>query len=608
MNILGVSAFFHDSAACLVQDGRIVAAAQEERFTRIKNDAQFPSNAMEYCLREGSVGKGEIDLVVFHEKPLTHYLRILETQIGVAPRSWSAFKLAMPAWTGTKLWVPFWIERACRKLGYGNPKRIGYSSHHLSHAASAFFPSPYMNAAILTMDGVGEWATTSIAHGKGGTVNILSEIQFPHSLGLLYSAFTYTTGFKVNSGEYKMMGLAPYGRPIYAERIKEHLIDLKPDGSFALNMKYFNYLGGLTMTSPAFHQIFGDARLPESDITEHDVDLAASIQAVLEEAVCNLGREAVRRTGCRNLCLAGGVALNCVANTALLRSGVADEVWVQPAAGDAGGALGAALYAWHHVLGRDRECTGQDSMQGAQLGPKFSPDEVRQCLDGNDVPYQEFQAEELPELIAALLANGNVVGLFQGRMEFGPRALGNRSILGDPRSPEMQSVMNLKIKFRESFRPFAPAVLREHVSKYFDTDADSPYMTFVANVRPERRMQRSKHRDSLDLVERVNAVRSDVPAITHVDYTARIQTVDESRSPLLYQIIKAFENLTGCAMVINTSFNVRGEPVVATPEDAYRCFMATDMDYLVLENILVSKADQPEQRECKIWKTEFELD
>ncbi len=620
MKLLGISCYYHDSAACLVEDGRIVAAAQEERFTRVKHDAGFPAHAVRYCLDVARVSAGEpgvsraLDAVVFYDKPLLKFHRILETYLAVAPRGLPSFVQAVPLWLKEKLWIPPRIAESLAACGIGSTPPIYFTDHHESHAASAFYPSPFDEAAVLTLDGVGEWATTTIGVGEGARLEILEEIQFPHSLGLLYSAFTYFTGFKVNSGEYKLMGLAPYGEPRYAGAIREKLLDLRPDGSFRLDMRYFGYLDGLVMTNDRFADLFGGPpRSPESRITRREMDLARSIQEVTEEVVLALARRARQTTGKRHLCLAGGVALNCVANGRLLREGIFEDLWIQPAAGDAGGALGAPLAYWHNALGKPRgngaPASGRrrDAMAGALLGPEFAPAEVRAWLDHQGYPYEELPDAEWPERVARLLAEEQVVGLCQGRMEFGPRALGNRSIVGDARSPKMQSLMNLKIKYRESFRPFAPTVLEERVGDYFELDRPSPYMLLVAGVREERRLP-AAGRDGDDLLTWVNQPRSDVPAITHVDYSARIQTVDRATNPRYYDLIAAFERLTGCAVVVNTSFNVRGEPIVCTPEDAYCCFMRTEMDWLVLGPYLLDKRAQPRFEERGDWRREYQLD
>jgi carbamoyltransferase len=593
--ILGISAFYHDSAAALVVDGRVVAAAQEERFTRIKHDPAFPARAVEYCLREAGLSPDDLDYAAFYDKPLTKFERLLETYLAYAPAGFRSFRLAMPLWLKDKLYMRRTLRRG---LGGSTRARLVFTDHHESHAASAFFPSPFDAAAIVTLDGVGEWTTAAFGVGEGNRIRLIDHVAFPHSLGLLYSAFTYYCGFKVNSGEYKLMGLAPYGRPIYRELILERLVDLKPDGSFWLDMDYFRYCQGLTMTNDRFHRLFGGPpRAPESPLEQRHMDLAASIQDVTEEAVLRIGRHVHRRTGMKHLVLAGGVALNCVANGRLLREGDFEDIWIQPAAGDAGGALGAAMFVWHQLLDRPRRPEGRDAQQGSFLGPGFTSDQVERALARQGASGRRFadEAERLDH-VAGLLAEGKVVGWFQGRMEFGPRALGARSILGDPRSPAMQATMNLKIKFRESFRPFAPVVLRERASEWFDLDPrhESPYMLLVAPVLEDRRVPvdaealRVMEHDP-DLRRRVNVVRSEVPAVTHVDYSARLQTVDEPRNPRLYRLLEAFDRITGCPVLVNTSFNVRGEPIVCTPEDAYRCFLATDMDVLVLEDVVVVK-------------------
>ena len=611
MNILGLSCYYHDAAACLLQDGRITAAAQEERFTRRKHDSDFPLRAVEYCLAEGGVAAGGLDAVVFYDKPLTKFNRILQTYGTVAPRGLRSFLMAMPTWLRRKLWIPADIQSALRRLEVGSAKRVLFTEHHEAHAASAFFPGPFEQAAVVTLDGVGEWTTTSIWEGTGHHLKPLEEIHFPHSLGLLYSALTYFTGFRVNSGEYKLMGLAPYGEPRYAGLIREHLIDLRPDGSFRLNMEYFGYLDGLTMTNYRFAVLFdGPPRPMEGALTRRELDLARSVQVVIEEAVLGVVRQARRLTGQRHLCLAGGVALNCVANGVLMRSGLFDDLWIQPASGDAGGALGAALFAWHQLEDRPRApLEGRpDHMQGAYLGPAFADDEIAAWLDGIGAPYRRLADGVLEQEAARLVADQKVVGLFQGRMEFGPRALGNRSIIGDARSAEMQSVLNLKIKYRESFRPFAPSVLEERIGDYFDIDRPSPYMLLVAQVRPERCIDPERTQRDLTVLEKVNQVRSDVPAITHVDHSARIQSVAAQTNPRYHRIIEAFEERTGCGVVINTSFNVRGEPIVCTPEDAYRCFMNTEMDHLVMGNLVLAKAEQPTAGDGSAWRQQFALD
>lgn len=609
MNILGISAFYHDSAAALVRDGKIVAAAQEERFTRKKHDPGFPFNAVKYCLAEGRVGPGQLDVVAFYDKPITKFARILETYFGVAPRGLKSFMSALPIWLKQKLWIPLEIEKALENCGLSETPEILFPEHHESHAASAFFPSPYRRAAILTMDGVGEWATSSYGRGENNRIEMLAELQFPHSLGLLYSAFTYFTGFKVNSGEYKLMGLAPYGEPKYVDLIYKNLLDLREDGSFRLNMKYFGYLDDLKMTNERFAELFGGPpRKPETEITQREMDIARSIQVVTEDIVLRMARHVHKVTAEKYLCMAGGVALNCVANGRLLREGPFKDIWIQPAAGDAGGALGAALLVWHHVQGQPREADDvHDAMQGAYLGPAFSDEEIGVFLEAKGYPARKLNEKEWAPTVARLLVEEKVVGLLQGRMEFGPRALGARSIIGDARSPKMQSVMNLKIKYRESFRPFAPTCLEERVSDYFELDRPSPYMLLVAQVRRERCRGLEESR-TLSIRERINQVRSDVPAITHVDYSARIQTVNRTVNPRYYDLIKAFEDLTGYGIIINTSFNVRGEPIVCSPEDAYRCFMRTEMDFLVLGSYLLDKQQQPPWHEKHDWRQDYVLD
>ena len=614
MKLLGISAFYHDSAACLVDEGRIVAAAQEERFTRKKHDEGFPSNAVRYCLAEGGVGKGELDGVVFYDKPLLKFHRILETYLTTVPRGLRSAVMALPLWLRDRLWIPPQIQDALEACGVGEAKEIFFTEHHESHAASAFYPSPFEEAAVLTLDGVGEWATTTIGVGEGSRLRLIREITFPHSLGLLYSAFTYFTGFRVNSGEYKLMGLAPYGEGKFTDLIKRELIDVREDGSFRMNMDYFGYLDGLAMTNDRFARLFGGPpRPPESPITQREMDLAQSIQEVTEEIVLKLARHAREITGKRHLCMAGGVALNCVANGVLLRTGIFDDIWIQPAAGDAGGALGAPLAVWHNAMdkprtvGRSSSGKPKDAMRGALLGPEFTRDQTKDFLDFHGYPYEELSDADWARRIAEVIAGENVIGLCQGRMEFGPRALGGRSIIGDARSPKMQSVMNLKIKYRESFRPFAPSVLEERVADYFDLDRPSPYMLLVADVVERRRIPKRGDERDLPLTEWVNRPRSDVPAITHVDYSARIQTVGEE-SPRYHAILQEFEKLTGYGVIVNTSFNVRGEPIVCTPEDAYRCFMRTEMDYLVLGPFLLEKKAQPALAEKGDWRQEFQLD
>ena len=604
-HILGISAFYHDSAACLLRDGEIVAAAQEERFTRKKGDASFPAHAVEYCLRAGGITTADLAFVGFYDKPLLKFERILDTYLGVAPRGFLSFLKAAPVWLKEKLFM----DRQLREsLGYEG--ELLYAEHHESHAASAFFPSPFDEAAILTMDGVGEWATASYGVGRGSDIELWNEIHWPDSLGLLYSAFTYYTGFKVNSGEYKVMGLAPYGEPKYVDAILTELVHLREDGSFTLNQSYFNYLTGLTMTNGAFDRLFGGPpRVPESKLTQREMDLARSVQVVCEEIMLRMARTLHRETGLDNLCLAGGVALNCVGNGRLLREGPFKRLWIQPAAGDAGGALGVAQLIWHRHCKRPRQVTqGKDGMRGAYLGPAFTPDEIERFLRSQGAAYERLERPALLERVASLLADEKIVGWFDGRMEFGPRALGARSILGDPRSPRMQAQMNIKIKFREGFRPFAPSVLRERVSDYFELECDSPYMLLVAPVQRRRQIAMTQAQRTLWGIDQLNVVRSDIPAVTHIDYSARIQTVDRDTNPAYYDLITAFERLTGCAVLVNTSFNVRGEPIVCTPTDAYQCFMRTHIDYLVLGPFLLDKRAQPEWKETADWKREFQLD
>ena len=611
--ILGLSAYYHDSAAALMADGKIVAAAQEERFTRKKHDHNFPRHAVDYCLREAGLQPEDLDYVVFYDKPLLKFERLLETYLAFAPQGLRSFLMAMPLWLKTKLHLPKEIRKS---LDGRYKKRIVFTGHHESHAASAFFPSPFDEAAILTMDGVGEWDTASIGHGKGNKIEMLKTLRFPHSLGLLYSAITYFCGFRVNSGEYKLMGLAPYGEPKYVELILEKLIDLKPDGSLAMDMKYFNYCQGLTMTSPEFDKLFdGPPRNAESLITQREMDLAASIQKVTEEVVLRMARHAKEITGAKYLCLAGGVALNCVANGVLLREKIFDDIWIPAPAGDAGGALGAALFVHYQLLDGERNPRGRDAMLGSLLGPKFSNDEIGAFLKSKNAPHHFFQDEtELLRKTVEAMAGEKVVGWFQGRMEFGPRALGARSIIGDARSEQMQSQMNLRIKFRESFRPFAPCVLAEDVAEYFELDRESPYMLMVAPVRKELRCDLAEEQKRAmkdpDLRKRVNVKRSTIPAITHVDMSARIQTVDEERHGRYYRLIREFKRQTGCGVIINTSFNIRGEPIVCTPQDAYRCFLASDMDVLVLENYILYKTEQPQlgEKEKQKYVGSFSLD
>jgi carbamoyltransferase len=607
MNILGVSALYHDSAAALVRDGRIIAAAQEERFTRKKHDARLPKHAMAWCLREGGGAPRQLDVLAFYEKPITKFTRLLSTYAAIAPLGLKSFMMGVPAWLGDKAWVGFQLERTLKAIGSTPPKRVIFPEHHLSHAASAFYPSPFESAAVVTVDGVGEWSTTGVFAGEGAKLDMLFEQRFPHSLGLLYSAFTYYTGFKVNSGEYKLMGLAPYGEPVYADIIRRELIDLREDGSFRLNLKHFGYLDDLRMTSPAFDALFGGPpRTPESPLTKKEMDIAASIQAVTNEAMLRIARYARAVTGKRNLCMAGGVALNCVANGKIVREGIFDDVWIQPAAGDAGGALGAALWACHEALGNARTPETPDGMQGALLGPGFDPGATRAFLETNRLPFRAFTREERDRYLADALASEKVVGMCQGRTEFGPRALGSRSILADARSKRMQSHINLATKFREGFRPFAPIVLAEDAAEYFEAVHESPYMLVIDQVRPERCLPDPK-RHGEDLTEWVNTPRSDIPAVTHVDYSARIQTVDE-RHPGIHGLLKAFKARTGFGILVNTSFNVRSEPIVCTPEDAYRCFMRTGIDTLVLDDFVLEKSEQPRWVETQDWRQEFGLD
>ena len=606
MNILGISAYYHDSAAALVQDGYITAAAQEERWTRKKHDHRFPARAVDYCLGQAGITVDDLDLVVFYDKPFVKFERLLMTYLAYAPVGLRSFVMAMPLWIKEKIWLPEMIKR---ETGYQG--KLLFTEHHQAHAASAFFPSPFQRAAILTLDGVGEWATASYGVGRDNHIHIQGELRFPHSLGLLYSAFTYFTGFKVNSGEYKLMGLAPYGQPRYQELILDKLLDLKEDGSFKLDMRYFNYCQGLTMTNRRFADLFGGPpRRPEGPITQREMDIAASIQKVTEEIVMRMARHLHRLSGEKYLVLAGGVALNCVANGRLLREGPFADIWIQPAAGDAGGALGAALFAWHQYQGQPRQADDQnDHQRGSYLGPEFPDQEIKDFLDQRGAPYRVLEAPgRLEAEVARILAAEKVVGWFQGRMEFGPRALGARSIIGDARSPRMQSVMNLKIKFRESFRPFAPSVLGEEVQNYFELDRPSPYMLLVAGVRPELRRDMTEDEKARFGIEKLNVVRSSIPAVTHVDYSARVQTVHPETNPRYHRLLRRFQELTDCAVIVNTSFNVRGEPIVCSPADAYTCFMRTEMDYLVMGNCLLDKREQPPWREEKDWRQEFELD
>lgn len=614
VDILGISAFYHDSAACLIRDGEIIAAAQEERFTRKKHDPGFPHEAVQYCLKAGNISLTDLKYIVFYDKPLVKFERLLETYLAFAPKGLPSFVAAMPVWLKEKLFLRNLLQKEFLALSPEGKKSdlppLLFSEHHESHAASAFYPSPFDTAVVLCMDGVGEWATTSAWLGEGRSLKPLWELPFPHSLGLLYSAFTYYTGFKVNSGEYKVMGLAPYGEPKYVKAIYEHLIDLKPDGTFRLNMDYFNYCTGLTMTGGKFDDVFGGPpRKPESKLGQREMDLARSVQEVTEEVMLRVSRTLHRETGVENLCLAGGVALNCVGNGRILREGPFKNLWIQPAAGDAGGALGAALTAWHQYDEQPRpNRNGSDGMKGSYLGPSFTNEEVEEFLRKQAAPYVRLNGDALFKRVAEELSAEKVVGWLQGRMEFGPRSLGGRSILGDARSPKMQSVMNLKIKYRESFRPFAPSVLRERVSEYFDLSSDSPYMLIVAPVLEKRRIPLRTADKSLWGIDLLNVPRSDMPAITHIDYSARIQTVHHETNPSYYNLLKAFEAKTGYSVLVNTSFNVRGEPIVCTPEDAYRCFMRTEMDVLVLENCVLLKTEQKPLEGDTDWKREFELD
>ncbi len=605
--ILGISAFYHDSAAALVVDGRIVAAAQEERFTRVKHDYNFPTNAIKYCLEEGGVTSDKLDAVVFYDKPFLKFERLMETYLAYAPRGLRSFMMALPLWLNQKLFLPREIDKGLDNL-YEGP--IYFTTHHGSHAASAFFPSPFEEAAIITFDGVGEWSTSTWGVGRGNKIDLFKEIRFPHSLGLLYSAFTYYTGFKVNSGEYKLMGLAPYGEPKYVDKVLK-LIDVKDDGSFWLDQSYFNYSAGLTMTNDKFHTLFGEPPRVAEDarLTQFHMDIAASIQKVTEDVMMLIVRHVHKETGMENLCMAGGVALNCVANGIIQRDGPFKNVWLQPAAGDAGGSLGGALFAWYQLMDNPRTPQTPDCQHGSYIGPQFTNEQIKTYLESANADAEFYQDENaLYEEIAKLLDAGKVVGLFQGRMEFGPRALGGRSIIGDPRNPEMQTKMNVKIKFRESFRPFAPSCLAERAADYFDLETESPYMLLVAPVREDLRKPLTEEQQKLFGIEKLNVPRSDLPAITHVDYSARIQTVDSARNPRYYKILKAFEALTSCGVVVNTSFNIRGEPIVCRPEEAYRCFMFTDMDALVLENFICLKENQPPMEGADAYKKEFKLD
>ncbi|HBL00096.1 MAG TPA: hypothetical protein DD001_23625 [Microcoleaceae bacterium UBA10368] len=659
MNILGISAYYHDSAAALISDGEIIAAAQEERFSRKKHDARFPKNAIAYCLKEAKIDLQQLDRIVFYDKPLVKFERLLETYLAYAPNGFRSFLAAMPIWLKEKLYLKTILKRELAEMANCKTSKLRpsllFTEHHQSHAASAFFPSPFQKAAVLCLDGVGEWATTSVWLGEGNQLTPQWEIDFPHSLGLLYSAFTYYTGFKVNSGEYKLMGLAPYGEPKYVDKILNYLIDLKDDGTFRLNMDYFNYTVGLTMTNQKFDELFeGPPRKAEGKLTQREMDIAASIQVVTEEVVLRLCRTVKKELNVDYLCLAGGVALNCVANGRILREGIFKDIWIQPAAGDAGGALGAALAIWYQYCESERNVnlnlpvntiepqksqvistsevaedgteilttnqpaatvtksiahlTCRDQMRGSYLGPKFTDTEIIEYLDAVKASYHRFDDAELMPQLAEILEQGNVVGWFQGRMEFGPRALGGRSIIGDPRNAKMQSVMNLKIKYRESFRPFAPSILAERVADYFEMDHSSPYMLLVAPVKASLRIPMTAEQELLFGIDKLNVPRSEIPSVTHVDYSARVQTVHKETNPRYYDLISHFERRSGCSILVNTSFNVRGEPIVCTPEDAYRCFMRTEMDYLVLENFLLPKSEQIPWKQDEAWKNEFELD
>jgi len=612
MNILGISAYYHDSAAALVRDGDIVAAAQEERFTRKKHDAGFPSNAIQYCLNESGLKLSDIDYVVFYDKPFVKFERLLETYLAYAPAGFRSFLMAMPVWLKEKLYLKSILRKELAKLGNlpdSMLPKLLFTEHHQAHAASAFFPSPFEKAAIMCLDGVGEWASSSVWLGDGSKLTPQWEIDFPHSLGLLYSAFTYYTGFKVNSGEYKLMGLAPYGNSVFTDLILDHLIDLKEDGTFRLDMSYFNYATGLTMTNSKFDKLFGGPpRKAESEVSQREMDIAASIQAVTEEVVLRLGRTIKKELNVDYLCLAGGVALNCVANGKLLRAGIFKDIWIQPAAGDAGGALGAALAVWYQYLEKPRTVDTNDSMKGSYLGPSYSDADIEATLKSVNANYQRLNDDDLMDKLAHLLDEGNVIGWMQGRMEFGPRALGARSIIGDPRNTKMQATMNLKIKYRESFRPFAPMVKANRVQDYFEHSGKSPYMLIVAPVNKSIRLSINEEQDKLFGIDKLNVPRSELPAVTHVDYSARLQTIHEETNPRLNQLLNAFEAQTGCAVLVNTSFNVRGEPIVNTPEDAWRCFMRTEMDYLVIENFLLAKTEQAKLVQDESWKNEFELD
>ena len=604
MNILGISAFYHDSAACLVSDGEIISAAQEERFTRKKHDFNFPKNAVKFCIDYADLKIEDVDILAFYDKPFLKFERLLESYLEYAPKGIKSFFKAMPLWINQKLWIKDLLKK---ELDFDG--KVIFPEHHESHAASAFFPSPFNDAAFLTIDGVGEWTTTSFGIGEKNQVEILADIKFPHSLGMLYSAFTYFTGFRVNSGEYKVMGLAPYGEPKYVDIIKDNLIDIKDDGSFRLNMEYFDYVAGLKMTNGKFAKLFGGApRKPESKLTQREMDLARSVQEITDEIMLKISRNVRKETGKKNLCLAGGVALNCVANGKILREGIFDDIWIQPAAGDAGGALGAALFGWYQYLDNPREnSSGKDLQKGSYLGAEYTDKAIEKFLSDHKIHHKKFDEEELMRIAAGLIDAGNVIGWFRGRMEFGPRALGARSIIGDARSPEMQKKMNLKIKYRESFRPFAPSVIEEKVEEYFEIDRPSPYMLLVADVKEERRKPMSEEEENLFGIEKLNLLRSDIPAITHVDYSARLQTVNAGTNPDYHKLISEFEKLSGTAVIVNTSFNVRGEPIVESPEDAYKCFMRTEMDYLVIGNFLLEKENQ-DKTKIETAAEEFELD
>lgn len=614
VKILGISSYYHDSAAAIIGDGAIIAAAQEERFTRIKHDSGFPSNAVKFCLQFAKTSLLEVDYIVFYDKPFLKFERLLDTFVAESPRGIRQFIMAVPVWLKEKLFLRHTLIRELREIEEVDKKildgKLLFTEHHIAHAASAFYPSPFEEAAILTVDGVGEWTTTSLAQGTGSEIKIIKEIHFPHSLGLLYSAFTYYTGFKVNSGEYKVMGLAPYGKPVYVSLIKDNLIDIKSDGSFRLNMEYFNYTHGLTMTSDKFHHLFGgEPREPESELTQNDMDLACSLQVVTDEIMLKLAKHAREVTGSKNLCLAGGVALNCVANGKILKEGIFEKVWIQPAAGDAGGAVGAALAAYYIELKNNRVINPekQDGMNGSMLGPDYTNEEIGKYLDKYKAKYKYFENwDDLADIISDALIEGKIIGLHQGRMEFGPRALGNRSIIGDARNPKMQTVMNLKIKYRESFRPFAPSVLADKVQEYFDINSDSPYMLLVADVKENLRKQTGEQEQfGLD---KLRQIRSEIPAVTHIDFSARVQTVHKETNLRYYSLIKRFEEKTGCAVIVNTSFNVRGEPIVCTPEDSYKCFMRTEMDLLLIGNYLLIKQEQPFFYDKEKWKEVYKLD